>query len=195
MLYNKRIFPHFSFHSIVCYNRLNFCQLLGRRQKCQGQRVLKTWSIVIDPGRIAWHSILRARLCVKNNEIEMLEWTTVASKVYHEAISSDVALQKYDEEGARGKHIKMLLTSARAQGRRHAFWNRRSIFRLQPRSCTSRGAISMDALSPACREQKNWMHSSSKSADQARTKLTQFSSGKEISMELAARPAWARRKA
>ena len=33
----------------------------------------------------------------------MLEWTTVASKVYHEAISSYVVLQKYDEERRKKK--------------------------------------------------------------------------------------------
>ena len=51
----------------------------------------------MDPGRVSWLSILRARLCVKSNEIEMLGWTTVASKVYHEAICSYVALQKHEE--------------------------------------------------------------------------------------------------
>ena len=52
----------------------------------------------MDPGRVSWLSILHARLCVKDRELEMLGWTTVPGKVYQEAMSSYVELQKYDEE-------------------------------------------------------------------------------------------------
>ena len=78
--------------------KLNFSQLRGRRQRAMPKAAEDIDFAVMDPGRVSWLSILHARLCVKDKEIEMLGWTTVPGKVYQEAMSSYVQLQKYDEE-------------------------------------------------------------------------------------------------
>ena len=78
--------------------RLNFSQLRGRRQRAMPKAAEDIDFAVMDPGRVSWLSILHARLCVKDRELEMLGWTTVPGKVYQEAMSSYVELQKYDEE-------------------------------------------------------------------------------------------------
>eukprot|EP00949_MAST-11_sp_MAST-11-sp1_P000323 g323.t1 len=83
--------------------RLNFSQLRGRRQRAMPKAAEDIDFAVLDPGRVSWLSILHARLCVKDQEIEMLGWTTVPGKVYHEAMSSYVELQKYDEERRKKK--------------------------------------------------------------------------------------------
>ena len=85
--------------------RLDFSQLRGRRERARPKGAEDIDFIVIDPGRISWMSILRARLCRTSTgiEIELLGWTTVSAKVYHEAMSSYVELQKYDEERRKKK--------------------------------------------------------------------------------------------
>ena len=89
----------------VLNGRLDFSQLRGRRERARPKGAEDIDFIVIDPGRISWMSILRARLCRTSTgiEIELLGWTTVSAKVYHEAMCSYVELQKYDKERRKKK--------------------------------------------------------------------------------------------
>ena len=85
--------------------KLDFSKLRTRRHSAWPKSAEDVEFIVLDPGRISWMSILRARLCRKgkNVELELLGWTTVPAKVYHEAMSSYVELQKYDKERRKKK--------------------------------------------------------------------------------------------